>query len=148
MTAEITAPLVLLTGTDFVKSRFKKAWSTEQDDAFNRIKRALSSAPVLHFPDFSRESVVHTDASELGAGAFLAQPSTDGKVLEIIAYYSHRFSKSQRHYSATMKECCAVVWAFVHCRPYLWGRHFTCCTDHQALTHLYQMQDTSNMLTR
>lgn len=147
--AEITAPLVLLTGKDFVlKSRFKKAWSTEQDNAFERIKRVLSSAPVLHFPDFSREFVVHTDASELGAGAFLAQPTPDGKDLEVIAYYSHRFSKSQRHYSATMKECCAVVWAFVHWRPYLWGRHFTCCTDHQALVYLYQMQDTSNMLTR
>ena len=47
-----------------------------------------------------------------------------------------------------MKECCAVVLAVTHWRPYLWGRHFTCCTDHQALTYLYKMQDTSNMLTR
>ena len=46
-----------------------------------------------------------------------------------------------------MKECCAVVLAVTHWRPYLWGRHFTCCTDHQALTYLYKMQDTSNMLT-
>ena len=36
----------------------------------------------------------------------------------------------------------------IHWRPYLWGRHFTCCTDHLALTHLYQTQDTSNLLTR
>ena len=47
-----------------------------------------------------------------------------------------------------MKECCGVVLAVTHWRPYLWGRHFTCCTDHQALTYLYKMQDTSNMLTR
>ena len=46
-----------------------------------------------------------------------------------------------------MKECCAVVWALVHWRPYLWGRHFVCYTDHHALTYLHKMQDTSNMLT-
>lgn len=150
--AEITSPLVDLTRKEFtLKKKFKAAWGSAQDEAFAKVKEALTSAPVLHFPDFSREFVVHTDASEQGVGAFLAQPSkdsADGKDLDIVAYYSKRFSKSQRHYSPTMKECLAVVWAFVHWRPYLWGRHFTCHTDHQALTYLYQMQDTSNMLTR
>ena len=47
-----------------------------------------------------------------------------------------------------MKECYAVVLAIQHWRPYLWGRHFTCVTDHAALRYLYTMQDTSNMLTR
>ena len=35
-----------------------------------------------------------------------------------------------------------------HWRPYTWGRHFVCVTDHSALRYLYSMQDTSNMLTR
>ena len=150
--AEITAPLVELTRKDFVKkTAFKKAFGPAQREAFARAKRALTSAPVLKYPDFTREFIVHTDASEAGVGAFLAQRSRESSSdsdLDIIAYYSHRFSKSQRHYSATMKECCAVVLAVTHWRPYLWGRHFTCCTDHQALTYLYKMQDTSNMLTR
>ena len=47
-----------------------------------------------------------------------------------------------------MKGCCSAVWSLLHWRSYLWGRLFTCSTDHQALTHLYRMQDTSNMLTR
>lgn len=51
--AEITGPLVLLIGKDYVlKGRFKKAWGTEKDNAFARTKRVLSAAPVLHFPDF------------------------------------------------------------------------------------------------
>lgn len=101
---------------------------------------------MLHFPDFSKEFVVHLDASEVGAGAFLAQKN--GNDLDIIAYFSQRFNKSQQHYSATMKECYAVVLAIQHWRPYLWGRHFTCVTDHAALRYLYTMQDTANMLTR
>ena len=47
-----------------------------------------------------------------------------------------------------MKECCGVVLALQHWRPYLWGKHFKCVTDHAALTHLCCMQDTSNMSTR
>ena len=45
-------------------------------------------------------------------------------------------------------ECCGVVFAVQHWRPYLWGKHFKCVTNHAALTHLYYMQDTSNVLTR
>ncbi|CAB1100355.1 unnamed protein product [Ectocarpus sp. CCAP 1310/34] len=74
--ADLTAPLVDLTRKDFVKPRkFREAWGPDQDAAFQQLKDALYSALVLHFPDFSREFVVHTDASELGVGAFLAQPS-------------------------------------------------------------------------
>ena len=111
----------------------------EQREAFARAKRALTSAPVLKYPDVTREFIVHTDASEAGVGAFIAQRSRENSSdsdLDIIAYYSHRFSQSQRYYSVTMKECCAVVWAVTHWRPYLRGMYFTCCTDHQALTPL------------
>ena len=96
---DLTAPLVELTRKSFVKSTsFKKAWGPAQDAAFQKLKDALSEAPVLHFPDFSRDFAVHTDASEQGVGAFLAQPSkgsTDGKELDIVAYYSKRFSRRQ-----------------------------------------------------
>ena len=47
-----------------------------------------------------------------------------------------------------MKQYLAVVWALTHWRPNLWDRHFTCCTDHQALMYLYYVQNTSNLLTR
>ena len=92
-------------------------------EAFAPAKRALTSAPVLKYSDYSREFVVHTDTSGAGVGAFLAQPSLGGSSdsdLDIIAYYSQRLSKSQRHHSTTMKECCAVVWAVTYYwRPYL-----------------------------
>lgn len=94
---------------------------------------------------------MHVDASENGVGAFLAQPSKNGKSpenLDMIAFYSQRFKHGQRHYSASMKECCGVVLALTHWRPYLFGKHFVLYTDHQALVHMFYMQDTSNMLTR
>ena len=149
---EITAPRVDLTRKGLAtKSRFKKAWGKTHDTAFAHTKRLLVSATVLKSPHYEREFVVHVDAREIGVGAFLAQPSKndDSKSeLDIIAYSSQRFKHGQRHYSASMKERCGVVLILAHWRPYLFGKYLTVITDHQALTHLYYMQDTSNMLTR
>ena len=46
-----------------------------------------------------------------------------------------------------MKEYCGVVLTLTHWRPYIFGKHFTVITNHQALTHLYYIRDTSNVLT-
>ena len=102
----VIAPLVELTQKEHVKS-IAKRWSQEHDEAFAEVKRLLSKAPILCFPDFTKDFVVHVDASEVGAGAFLAQK--DGDDLNIIAYFSQRFNKAQRHYSPAMKECYGVV---------------------------------------
>ena len=54
--SDLTALLVELTRKSFVKrTSFKKAWGPAQDAAFQKLKDALSEAPVLHFPDFSRD---------------------------------------------------------------------------------------------
>ena len=48
-----------------------------------------------------------------------------------------------------MKEFCAVLLAITYWCPFLFGNKFTVFTDHRALlVYLYDMQDTSNMLTR
>ena len=127
--AGIIAPLVALTKKEAAKEVAKR-WSPEHDQACATVKQLLTQAPVLQFPDFSDDFVIHVDASEVGAGAFVAQQRGDD--LAIIAYFSQRFNDSQRHYPATLKECYAVVLAIQHWRPYLWGRHFICVTDHAA----------------
>ena len=150
--ADVSGPLVELTKKAYEKrSTFKKAWNTEHTQAFLELKRLISSAEVLRFPDFERKFEVHVDASQQGVGAFLAQQppeATERTTPHVIAYYSYRFKHGQRHYAATMKECLGVVLAFAHFRPYIWGRFFECHTDHQALCHLHKLQETSNMLTR
>ena len=47
-----------------------KAFGPAEREAFPRAKRALTSAPVLKYPDFTREFIVHTDASEAGVENF------------------------------------------------------------------------------
>ena len=123
-------------------------WGPEQDAAFIKVEELLTSAPVLHFPQYHNKSfIIHVDASDCGVSAFLAQKE-DNEELAIFAYFSKRLTSSQQHYSATPKERLAVVLAVTNWKPYIWGRHFVCVTDHSARRYMYSMQDTSTMLTR
>ncbi|CAN0590020.1 unnamed protein product, partial [Laminaria digitata] len=144
--SDIVSPLVTLTRREFAQARtLSKAWTPVHTQAFTAIKHMLTTAPILRFPDLTKPFTVHTDASLVGMGGMLTQGSEDN--LAIVAYFSKQFSNAQQRYSVTAKECYAVVLALDHWRPYLFGRHFTVVTDHQALRYLYSMSDTSSMLT-
>ena len=62
-------------------------WTTECSHAFNRLKSALTEAPVLAYPRFGHPFLLETDASGAGLGAVLSQKQEDGTT-HSIAYVS------------------------------------------------------------
>jgi len=90
------------------------------------------SQPILQYPDFSRDFILTTDASNEGPVAVLSQGQI-GKDLPI-AYASRKFNKAERNYSTVGKELAAIVWGIKHFRPYLYGRNFKIVSDHKPLT--------------
>ena len=107
--APIMEPLVALTSKSVENLQtLRNHWGLEQDAAFIKVNELLTSAPVLHFPRYHKSFIIHVDASDCSVGAFLAQKE-DNEELAVIAYFSKRLTSSQQHYSATPKECLAVM---------------------------------------
>ena len=83
-------------------------WTDECMAAYEKLKAVLLQRPVVAYPDFSIPFRLYTDASNVGLGVILAQQQ-EGKE-RIICCASRTLSKSEQNYSATKKECLAVVW--------------------------------------
>lgn len=134
---------------DLLKGKKKRSpieWTCEAEKSFLSLKAALSSAPVLASPDFSRPFVIQTDASNYGLGTVFTQGEGDNE--HAIAYVSRTLNKAERNYSVTERECLAVVFAIEKFRPYVEGTHFSVITDHFSLLWLMPMKDPNGKLAR
>ena len=59
-------------------------WTIEHQEAFDALQEALSTAPVLGYPDFTGEFILETDASLKGLGTILSQQDKDGSIYVIV----------------------------------------------------------------
>ncbi|GFT90989.1 retrovirus-related Pol polyprotein from transposon 17.6 [Trichonephila clavipes] len=99
----IAAPL-----TDALKGRAKKGeikWTTECENAFRELKGKLIDKPVLYAPNFEREFIVQTDASNAGMGAVLTQLTEQGEEHPIL-YLIKKFSEVERALLYDREEMC------------------------------------------
>ena len=132
--------------THLLKNNTPFIWNSDTDEAFNTLKRMLTSQPLLQYPDFSKPFILITDASNDALGAILSQGKIGRDLL--VAYASRTLSKAERNYPTVEKELLAVVWGCKHLRPYLYGRKFTVVTDHCPLVWIFNVKDPSSRLLR
>lgn len=139
--AKISKPLtkLLTKDTPFI-------FDFECKESFKNLKTALTSDPILIYPNFEEPFLLTTDASAFAIGAILSQGPV-GKDLPI-AYASRTLCSAETRYSTIERELLAIVWAVKHFRPYLFGRKFTLITDHRPLTWLFSIKDPGSRLAR
>ena len=145
--AHIADPLTSLLGTKVTrkqkkgdnKKREPKKWmlGPKQDEVFAALNAALTSQPLLSYPDFSKPFVVRTDATITGLGAVLCQDKGDKAGPNVIAYASRSLKPSEKHYGPYKLEFLALYWAVTKkFSGYLQGtKEFTVTTDHNPLTY-------------
>ena len=124
----------------------KVCWGESQETAFVSLKKALVNAPVLKLPDFCKEFILQTDASDTGIGAILLQE--EGNVRMPVSYASRKLKSSERNYSTIEKECLAIVWAIQKFQRYLYGKQFILETDHEPLSYLQKSKIANARLMR
>jgi hypothetical protein len=120
----IAAPLTALLKKDSF------LWSEAANQAFEAVKTALTTAPVLVLPDFSKAFIMECDASTYGFGAVLLQDQHS------VAFFSRPVAPCHQSLAAYERELIGLVLAIRHWCPYLWGRRFLVRTDHFSLKFL------------
>ena len=142
--ASIAAPLTDLTRK---ASPNRVHWTSACEIAFSKLKELLCAAPVLRSPDFQKEFILQTDASDRGVGAVLSQVDDEGKD-HPVGFFSRKLLPREERYSTVEKECLAVKLGVESFRVYLLGRPFVVETDHRALEWLDRVKENNMRLTR
>ena len=116
-------------------------WTVEHQKVFDALKEALCTAPVLGYPNFTRELKLETDASLKGLGAILSQQQKDGSIC-VIAYASQSLHPSKRsmcNYSSAKLELLALKWAVTEkFQDYLLGLWFQVYMDNNPLAYVQE----------
>ncbi|GLB34315.1 putative retrotransposable element tf2 155 kda protein type 1-like [Lyophyllum shimeji] len=112
-------------------------WGSGQQDAFDSLKRAITSKPVLIFPDDDRPFRVEADSSDFATGAVLSQQSPEDEKWHPVAFYSKSLNAVERNYEIHDKEMLAIIRALEEWRHFLEGaRHkVEIYTDHKNLQY-------------
>uniref|UniRef100_A0A8C5MZM0 Gypsy retrotransposon integrase-like protein 1 n=1 Tax=Leptobrachium leishanense TaxID=445787 RepID=A0A8C5MZM0_9ANUR len=132
--SSIIAPITALTR----KGGDTQNWSSSALEAFERLKEAFSTAPILHHPDPNRPFVLEVDASETGVGAVLSQRPADDKPMQPCGFYSRKLSPTEARYDIGDRELLAIILALKEWRHLLEGSTcpFSILTDHKNLIYL------------
>jgi hypothetical protein len=129
--SDIVVPLTRLThkGIPF-------NFAEEARDAFNLLKDAFSSAPILHHWIPDRPIIVETDASDYALAAILSIELESGEI-HPVAFHSRKFNPTELNYDVHDKELYAIFEAFRIWRHYLEGSAtpIDVVTDHKNLEY-------------
>ncbi|WVZ89490.1 hypothetical protein U9M48_035886, partial [Paspalum notatum var. saurae] len=117
--------------TSLMKKNAKYLWSPKCEEAFQTLKRLLTSAPALAQPDVTKPFDVYCDASGNGLGCVLMQ---EGRV---ISYASRQLRKHEANYPTHNLELAAVVHALKIWRHYLLGNTCHIYTDYKSLKYIF-----------
>ena len=117
----------------------KFVWSSDCDQAFEKLKTCL-----VNTPDLTKPFILDTDASGVGIGAVLSEKQCDKE--RVVAYYSRVLTKSDRNYCVTRCDILAVVDSTKHFHTYLYGTKFVIHTDHGSLRWLVNFKNLEGQI--
>lgn len=122
-------------------------WSTEQDIAFQDLKNALTTYPVLIFFDDKKPIHIYTDSSGFGIAAALLQPNELGAE-QAVAFFSKTLNSAESRYSTPEREFYAIFHALKAFHCYISGRKFIIFTDHKPFVGIKFASNTTKISSR
>ncbi|MBW0587463.1 hypothetical protein O181_127178 [Austropuccinia psidii MF-1] len=122
----------------------------ERIQAYDKIKYALTNAPLLLMPDWKLPFKLYIDTCGEGLGAALNQVQiVNDKTYEgPIFFISRQIKSTEARYGASQMECLFLVWALEKLYYYLDGSVFEVITDCNAVKSLLSMKTPNRHMLR
>jgi hypothetical protein len=139
--SKISKPL-----TNLLQKDIPFVFDDDCKEAFETLKNALTTAPVVEPPDWNLPFEIMCDASDFAVGAVLGQRVD--KKLNVINYASKTLDAAQKNYATAEKEFLAVVFACDKFRPYIVDSKVIIHTDQAAIKYLMEKKDAKPRLIR
>ena len=121
--------------TRLTQREVKFDWDDRCEEAFQELKRRLTTAPILIVPDKGQGYTLYCDASRAGLGCGLMQSG------RVVAYCSRQLKNHEQNYPTHDMELAAVVFALRIWRHYLYGDQFEVYSDHKTLKYIFTQWD-------
>jgi hypothetical protein len=121
--------------TELLKKGTKYVWSKDSDEAFQTLKKLLTTSAVLAQPDIAKSFNVYYDASGAGLACIIMQ---EGR---LIAYSSRHLRHHEEHYPTHDLELATVVLALWTWQHYLHGNVVHIYTDNKSLKYIFTQPD-------
>ncbi|CAI6377494.1 unnamed protein product [Macrosiphum euphorbiae] len=107
-------------------------WGETQIKAFNVLKCALTSEPLLQYFDLNKKCTLSVDASKDGLGAVLLQNDYP------VAYASKTLNDTQKQYAQIEKELLAILYGCERFKQYIYGKNINIESDHKPLETIFK----------
>lgn len=148
--ASIAAPLTDLTRGTGIKTR-PIVWTSDCQNSFDRLKKLLSSSPVLQVVCMDKPFRIEVDASDRGCGAVLLQPDDDPALpWHPLCFESKKYADSETKLPAQERELLGILHALRTWRCYVDGcpKGYTVFSDHLPLEYFRSKENPPSRLIR
>jgi transposase InsO family protein len=119
---------------DLLKQGVIFSWESTQQEAFQKIKKIIASAPVLTYFNPKAKHTIQTDASLQGLGAVLLQ---EGKP---VTFVSRSLIPAEKHYSSLERELLGIEFGLRRLYNFTHGQTVTVQTDHRPLVSMFNRE--------
>ena len=117
--------------TRLARKEVKFDWDNRCEEAFQELKKRLTTAPILIVPNRGQGYIVYCDASRAGLGCVLMQSG------RVVAYGSYQLKNHEQNYPTHDMDLAAVVFALKIWHHYLYGKQFEVYSDHNSLKYIF-----------
>jgi hypothetical protein len=115
---------------DLLKKDVESIWDCAQDEAFEKVKQAITQSPVLAYYDPKKPVKLQVDSSGLGIGVTCLQGS------KLTAFASKTLTQAEIGYAQIEKQMLAILFGLNRFRQYCYARHTVLESDHKPIVYI------------